>query len=123
MHLAALRARIAAKELEIALQRQILSESEASLGELNLELFRLSTYPTLSLPPELLSEIFIHCLPAAGVDSSSTNDTQAPLLLTQVCKTWKRVALSTPQLWTALNCNFDSESWADRGSSMPLRFG
>ncbi|KAJ7164785.1 hypothetical protein C8R43DRAFT_1232897 [Mycena crocata] len=58
--------------------------------------------PILELPPELVCEIFLRCLPPphAGVLPSSLT---APLLLTHVCSQWRVIALSLPQLWTSLS--------------------
>ncbi|KAF5342230.1 hypothetical protein D9611_002092 [Ephemerocybe angulata] len=54
--------------------------------------------PIGSLPPEIISQIFIECLdphePAAMVSTS------APLLLTQICSPWRTIAHTTPFLWT-----------------------
>ncbi|KAF8873147.1 hypothetical protein BD779DRAFT_1679353 [Infundibulicybe gibba] len=48
-------------------------------------------------PPEILSEIFTHCLP---VDSAS-QDTQQ--LLSSVCGPWRALVLATPALWASLD--------------------
>ncbi|KAF8871211.1 hypothetical protein BD779DRAFT_482479 [Infundibulicybe gibba] len=50
------------------------------------------------LPPEILGKIFLHCLPIEGFFSPS----DAPLLLVQVCRSWREVALLTPLLWLKL---------------------
>ncbi|KII83658.1 hypothetical protein PLICRDRAFT_67736, partial [Plicaturopsis crispa FD-325 SS-3] len=52
--------------------------------------------PFRRFPAEILSEVFIHCLPAVGDVPSMMC---APLLVMSVCKRWHAVALSTPQLW------------------------
>ncbi|KAJ7161194.1 hypothetical protein C8R46DRAFT_956127 [Mycena filopes] len=58
-------------------------------------------YPVLTLPNEIVSEIFVHylppypeCPPFTGPDS--------PSHLTQICGKWREIALSTPQLWRAI---------------------
>ncbi|KAJ7368724.1 hypothetical protein DFH08DRAFT_947629 [Mycena albidolilacea] len=56
------------------------------------------TYPILTLPFELTSEIFTHCLPAERF-IDVVNPGEAPLLLTRVCQTWRQIAISTPALW------------------------
>ncbi|KAJ7433068.1 hypothetical protein B0H11DRAFT_1662082, partial [Mycena galericulata] len=57
-------------------------------------------YPVLTLPPEITSEIFRQCLPPLeGPHTSLLNVKQAPLLLLQVCATWRSLAMSTPCLW------------------------
>ncbi|KAJ7208333.1 hypothetical protein GGX14DRAFT_319385, partial [Mycena pura] len=54
-------------------------------------------YPILTLPPEITSRIFVHCLPHHGRVRPSPRS--APLVLTQVCGQWRAVALSTGELW------------------------
>ncbi|KZT20077.1 hypothetical protein NEOLEDRAFT_1025012, partial [Neolentinus lepideus HHB14362 ss-1] len=56
--------------------------------------------PLRRLPVELLSQIFMKCLP--GGTFITPRRFSAPLLLMQVCSTWRRVALSTPGLWCYL---------------------
>ncbi|KAJ6465006.1 hypothetical protein C8R45DRAFT_1174334, partial [Mycena sanguinolenta] len=58
-------------------------------------------YPVLSLPTEILSRIFIECLPSDGEVRPSSR--RAPLLLMRVCRLWKDIALSTCQLWSSLD--------------------
>ena len=56
-----------------------------------------------SLPDELLSRIFIECIPTQGVAVSlETSVHEAPMLLCHVCSRWRSVAFSTPQLWNRL---------------------
>ncbi|KAF8871502.1 hypothetical protein BD779DRAFT_460193 [Infundibulicybe gibba] len=52
-----------------------------------------------NLLPEILKEIFLHCLPGKW-GSFSSHD--APLLLIKVCRSWRKAALSTPLLWSGL---------------------
>ncbi|KAF8874601.1 hypothetical protein BD779DRAFT_249504 [Infundibulicybe gibba] len=55
-------------------------------------------YAVSRLPPEILGEIFLHCLPLGKRGTFSTR--HAPWLLTKVCRSWRKVALSTPLLWS-----------------------
>ncbi|TFK46121.1 hypothetical protein OE88DRAFT_1602016, partial [Heliocybe sulcata] len=50
-----------------------------------------------SLPPELLSQIFTHCLPSDTFLLPSR--LAAPILLTQISRLWRTTAFSTPLLW------------------------
>lgn len=78
------------------------------------------------LPPEILSEIFIHCLPADRFPVPSC--TEAPLLLTHVSQSWRDLALSIPDLWSALHINYKdpsedipaAELWLSRSGKRPL---
>jgi hypothetical protein len=71
-------------------------------------------YPVLTLPNEIVSELFIHflpiypsCPPLTGILSPST--------LTQICREWREIALATPALWRAI-------SFSDGGLFFGLTF-
>ncbi|KAJ7186503.1 hypothetical protein C8R46DRAFT_1057355 [Mycena filopes] len=60
-----------------------------------------SSYPVLTLPNEIVCEIFTHflplyplCPPLFGILSPTT--------LTHICRAWREVALATPVLWRAI---------------------
>ncbi|KAF8872441.1 hypothetical protein CPB84DRAFT_1691417, partial [Gymnopilus junonius] len=59
-------------------------------------------HPVRTLPPEILSRIFLHCLPEnlffENILHRPTRS-EAPLLLVQICRSWRTVALQTPPLW------------------------
>ncbi|KAJ7493412.1 hypothetical protein B0H11DRAFT_2006298 [Mycena galericulata] len=55
----------------------------------------------LTLPPELTSEIFLHCLPD-DTKFILPEPASAPLLLCRICRQWRRIALATPGLWASL---------------------
>jgi hypothetical protein len=57
-------------------------------------------YPILTLPNEITSEIFMHCLPSYPY--TTLNPRNAPMLLLHICKAWRSVAISTPSLWVDL---------------------
>ncbi|KAK7052292.1 F-box domain-containing protein [Favolaschia claudopus] len=110
--------------------RKRLSELDAIISSLTLQRRALQTvsdaiiYPVLSLPPEIISEIFLRCLPSASYAESSPED--APLLLTQICRQWRQVALQTPGLWTSLRFVDGQKSvelvslWFSRSGDLPL---
>ncbi|KAJ6602791.1 hypothetical protein DFH09DRAFT_1125520 [Mycena vulgaris] len=92
--LAADRARIAAAEAQILdLQRSIRHLRD------RLDSYK---YPVLTLPNEIISEIFIHFLPAYPLCPPLCGSL-SPNLLTQICRKWRDVALATPQLWRAVS--------------------
>ncbi|KAJ7120305.1 hypothetical protein C8R44DRAFT_787901 [Mycena epipterygia] len=80
-------------------------------------------YPVLTLPPEITSEIFIHCVRGCYIR-------QGPLLVASVCKAWRTIALTTPTLWSEFHGsrffmgrgNLVSllECWLPRAGSRPL---
>jgi hypothetical protein len=54
-------------------------------------------YPVQTLPPEIISEIFVNCL---SVPYREPDPNRAPLLLGRICRQWRSIALSTPKLWS-----------------------
>ena len=50
------------------------------------------------LPPEILSEIFVRCLP----EKTSFDPLLAPTVLTHVCHDWRTIALNSPRLWSMI---------------------
>jgi hypothetical protein len=85
--------------------------------------------PVRRLPPELLGEIFRHCLPQ---DYQEKGAHQAVMLPSHVCKHWRDVALSTPALWTNIDLHVTDETlesrvallttWFSRSGGSPLSF-
>lgn len=83
--------------------------------------------PLRQLPHELLSEIFIHCLPPFPTRISPSD---APLLLEQICRRWRDIARSTPTLWSSICLPLDPQmisfaievarTWPARSGIFPL---
>ncbi|KAJ7635837.1 hypothetical protein DFH06DRAFT_1479106 [Mycena polygramma] len=72
----------------------------AALNELMCPYFALAS-PIRRMPPEILQEIFVACIPTRHfpiMDASC-----APLLLGRVCRAWRAISLSTPVLWSAVH--------------------
>ncbi|KAJ6515545.1 hypothetical protein C8R45DRAFT_854876 [Mycena sanguinolenta] len=57
------------------------------------------------LPPEIVREIFVACLPTRRNPAMSPQE--APLLLCRICSAWRSIALSMPKLWSSLHISFD----------------
>ena len=53
------------------------------------------------LPIDILQEIFIACLPTAH--NAVMSRWEPPILLTQICSSWRNVAHTTPQLWKSIH--------------------
>ncbi|KAJ7489475.1 hypothetical protein FB451DRAFT_1081102 [Mycena latifolia] len=82
----------------------------------------------LTLPPEVLSEIFTRCI----LDTRARpNFAEAPLLLCNICRHWRTIAILTPALWSSLELTFKFslfrsnfidllEIWLSRSGSHPL---
>jgi hypothetical protein len=90
-------------------------------------------YPILSLPPEILTEVFINFLPSYP-DYPPLHGIFSPLLLCQICRQWRAVALSTPLLWRAIQVELTRgtsdkqlaaqlellKTWLQRSGNCPL---
>ncbi|KAJ7192008.1 hypothetical protein GGX14DRAFT_596450 [Mycena pura] len=102
------RAALAKLEVEIV-QFKTYAEGQISALEekrrVILDCLNAVVYPILTLPPEITSRIFIHCLPDHGRVRPSLRC--APLLLTEVCGHWRAIALSTCELWSSLDVGID----------------
>jgi len=59
-------------------------------------------YPVLTLPNEIVSEIFIHFLPNYPL-CPPLSGPLSPTLLIQICREWREIALTTPALWRAIS--------------------
>ncbi|KAF7352140.1 F-box domain-containing protein [Mycena venus] len=89
-------------------------------------------YPILTLPNEIVSEIFIHVLPVYPRCPSLTG-LLSPTSLTHICTKWREIALSTPALWRAIplpDTDISVERlahifdlWLKRSGSCPLSIG
>ncbi|KAJ7647131.1 hypothetical protein FB45DRAFT_189955 [Roridomyces roridus] len=91
--------------------------------------YAMYSYPAGRMPRDVWEDIFLHCLPVPSMQHCTTST--APLLLLQVCRAWRRVALSLPHLWTSLSVavrngqaspplNVASE-WLQRSGDLPLQ--
>ncbi|KAK7062141.1 F-box domain-containing protein [Favolaschia claudopus] len=123
-----LRKQVADLTFAITQQRQLLTEMEAGLEDLQNQLQSI-VYPILTLPPEITAEIFLHCLYDEPEDTIISD--VAPLLLTRVCSAWREIAISTPALWQIFAVELDSpqelpnlsqiaQLWLKRAKKCPL---
>jgi len=96
-----------------------------------------SDSPAMRMPPETVGQVFMLCLPDPirwGLQSSiPPNPLIAPLLLCNICSSWRAVALSMPQLWTSISAISGTgirsrphlnliQLWLDRSGMCPLSF-
>jgi hypothetical protein len=58
--------------------------------------------PILTLPSEITTEIFTHCVPDAWDSIGRPNVNAAPLLLGRICSSWRSIAAGSPELWKVL---------------------
>ncbi|KAL0950003.1 hypothetical protein HGRIS_010013 [Hohenbuehelia grisea] len=88
-------------EKEVArLQRRIfnLRVTKQELKK-NVQAHRALTSRSRRLPADVLAEIFTHCLPT----TPKCRTHKAPLLLGQICRTWRETSRSTPRLWSSIH--------------------
>ncbi|KAJ7320799.1 hypothetical protein DFH08DRAFT_387418 [Mycena albidolilacea] len=99
--LAADRARIADLDAQIRDLERSLSvlRSEKSAVQERLDSYK---YPVLTLPNEIVCEIFVHFLPPYPICPPPT-DPLSPILLTHICRGWREIALASPVLWRAIH--------------------
>ncbi|KAJ7207679.1 hypothetical protein C8J57DRAFT_1734148 [Mycena rebaudengoi] len=89
-------------------------------------------YPVLTLPAEITSKIFTHFLPIYPLCSLITG-LLSPMLLGQICRQWRDIALGTPRLWSAIEIEIHSDdpdrfsarvdllrAWLIRSKTCPL---
>ncbi|KAK6975050.1 hypothetical protein R3P38DRAFT_3295841 [Favolaschia claudopus] len=92
-----------------------ISQFERPVAQPRLE----KVYPVLSLPNEIVSEIFIHFLPAYPNRPPLTG-LRSPTLLTHICSKWRYIALTNPELWRAFKLPCLAENWLLRTGGCPL---
>ncbi|KAJ6471744.1 hypothetical protein C8R47DRAFT_742515 [Mycena vitilis] len=80
-----------------------LSELEAQRRTLEFKLAQI-VYPVRLLPPEIIARIFVDCLPDHGRVRPSPM--APPLLLAQICRDWREIALGTCGPWRSLDVTF-----------------
>ncbi|KAJ6566856.1 hypothetical protein B0H19DRAFT_1138746 [Mycena capillaripes] len=85
--------------------------------------------PARRLPEDIVREIFMATL--SSTRNSVISPDEAPLLLCQICKSWRTVALTTPRLWASVHIVIPTESklprlantvsaWLRRSGTVPL---
>ncbi|KAJ7334294.1 hypothetical protein DFH08DRAFT_303764 [Mycena albidolilacea] len=67
-------------------------------------------YPILTLPSEITSEIFVQ-----SVGSPYTMSHHPPIIFIRICRVWRTIALTTPQLWTTLCLHFNGNDYPPEG--------
>ncbi|KAH6910997.1 hypothetical protein BKA70DRAFT_50694 [Coprinopsis sp. MPI-PUGE-AT-0042] len=57
--------------------------------------------PIRYMPPDILRKIFSYCLPYDNQEKAM-QASEAPLLLVQICRHWRDLAITTPTLWSTI---------------------
>ncbi|KAG1747933.1 uncharacterized protein EDB91DRAFT_50911 [Suillus paluster] len=89
------------------LHRQLLEEKDKIIQSMNLHKGLVSAL--WRFPSELLSYIFVHCLPET--EHLLPASKLAPMLLTRICRRWREVAARTSDLWCGVIVDVDDEDW------------
>ncbi|KAJ7186642.1 hypothetical protein C8R46DRAFT_277224 [Mycena filopes] len=134
---------VAAREAR-AVDRALLVDIEAQISNLERTLSQLRTakelaqarldafkYPVLTLPVEIVSEIFTQILPPYPLCPRLVG-LSSPTLVTHICHLWREIAFRTPALWRAVDLRLDegdvfvdtqvsiANLWLQRSRSCPL---
>lgn len=137
--------------------RQIISQVELGIDQINVDVKRLENTlgqlaerharlqecaeqhkalvaPIRGLPSELLADIFEICT-SERVGSLWKNfpdpqEEDSPLILAQVCRRWRSIAITTARLWSVINTTWDrslndssfsrTKTWLERSGEIPL---
>ncbi|KAK7031033.1 hypothetical protein VNI00_013823 [Paramarasmius palmivorus] len=94
---------ISEPEKQVQLLNEKISQLQAERNRLQkfIDNHRALLSPARRLPRDIIAEVFLHCLP---VDQLPTCDaSEAPLVLTTVCRSWREIAITTPRLWRAIH--------------------
>ncbi|KXN91369.1 hypothetical protein AN958_01026 [Leucoagaricus sp. SymC.cos] len=127
--------KIKAVEEEISQLRERMERLNSRKEHLRtgLESGRAFIAPIRRLHPEILQEIFRHCLPVAH--NAVMDSREAPLLLRHVCSFWRRLADESPELWASIHVVIpprtpystsqkppphEISSWLSRSGVLPL---
>ncbi|KAJ6532983.1 hypothetical protein B0H19DRAFT_1187243 [Mycena capillaripes] len=100
--------------------RSRLEELDALIAQLTAERQRLLAESNAIVYP-ITTEIFLRCLPCDSNPRPSSGE--APLLLGQICRQWREIALDTPALWRCLLLEMPVELlhiWLSRSGNLPL---
>ncbi|KAH9484811.1 hypothetical protein JR316_0001713 [Psilocybe cubensis] len=71
--------------------------------------YRAVLSPIRRLPADVLREIFLHCLEKHRNPAMLASE--APMLLTRICSSWRSIAQSSPLLWAQIHIAFPN--WID----------
>ncbi|KAJ7720928.1 hypothetical protein B0H16DRAFT_1792211 [Mycena metata] len=85
---------LAARIIDLEAEKHLLEAEQETLQE-RLDAY---TYPVLTLPPEVVSEMFVHFLPVYP-KRAPQKGLLSPITLCQICRLWREIAFSTPSLW------------------------
>ncbi|KAJ7698027.1 hypothetical protein B0H17DRAFT_340780 [Mycena rosella] len=85
--------------------------------------------PARRLPDDIVRDIFVACLPSQRNPLIISDE--SPLLLCQICRAWRQLALTTPRLWASVHAVIPNQpkvlklaeiltEWLNRSGVLPL---
>ena len=86
--------------LQVETEIRRLKEKKAGIQK-SIDTYNAILSPARRLLPDILREIFYHCLPEDRNPTLSAKE--APMLLTRICSIWRAIALSSPQIWARIH--------------------
>ncbi|KAG1756997.1 hypothetical protein EDB19DRAFT_1822197 [Suillus lakei] len=92
-------------------RRRQLVEEKASIVQTN-NSNRGSSAAIWRLPTEILSQIFLRCLPED--EYLSLTSSMAPMSLIATCRRWREIAVDLPSLWCRLRLEVGFDDWQQR---------
>lgn len=128
--LSKLRGRVDELDAQISVYQKFLRRitHERDIVSASINSYARRSAPVSKLPSELLGGIFLHLLPADLNIPQACEDVQSlRALVGLICRKWRSVALSTPQLWATIawrdTCTVTVDhldSWLLKSGSCPL---
>ncbi|KAJ7623912.1 hypothetical protein DFH06DRAFT_1446584 [Mycena polygramma] len=124
------RARVADIQAQIQAPRVTIKRTlpdlqiEQSKAQERLDSYR---YPILTVPTEIISEIFMHILPSYPRFPPLTGPS-SPTILAQICRQWRAISLDLSSLWSFISLDGSETGrecrmvrlWLERSRSCPL---
>jgi hypothetical protein len=89
------------------IHQQLLQKKDSIIQSMNLHRGLVSALSRV--PPEILSLIFVHCLPET--EHLLPSSKSAPMLLTRICRRWREVAIGMSSLWCRVIVDIDNDDW------------
>jgi len=95
-----LRSKLQEDLLQVDTEIRRLKEQRAAIQK-SVDTYNDILSPARRLLPDILREIFYHCLPDDRNPTSSAKE--APILLTRICSIWRAIALTSPLIWARIH--------------------
>ena len=90
-------------DTELQRLRKLLDQAQRQRAQIVdvIDTYSIILSPIRRIPDDVLHEIFSYCLPTNR--NPVISPSEAPLILTQICRSWRSVALSCPLIWARIH--------------------